>query len=319
MIIIIGIGFVLSKLKIIKQKHSAPVNAMSFKIGFLPLVARAIAPKDLLSIDFQPFGIAALMSVFTYLAVSLIMIYPFKDRFGTYLATVLPCTYINYIISGIPVFNALWPPEEGIVVSMMTLSNDLVTAPIYLTLVGIYDVRRQNIQRKAEGLEPVSFSLKTIGNILFNVIKSPILLGNIAGLLYAATGLKVPIFLKQLMQYTGDLVFSLSLLCVGVFLAQHSLMSCNWVQFIFCLFVRFFVGATIAGLFCEILGTSARIARQCMIIGAQPTAVASFVLATGARIGEGCASTLIFWTTILTVPVIIIWFSLLDALNIFVE
>ena len=319
MIIIIAIGFILSKLGYITQKDSAPLNSMSFKIGFLPLVARAMAPKDLASLDFQPFGVAALMSIGTFLVLSLMMLYPFEDRLGTYLATILPCTYINYIISGLPVFNALWPPEENIMVSLMTVANDLITAPIYLTLVGVYNVIQTNKKRKEEGLPPVSFSFKVIGGILLNVIKSPILIGNILGIIYAAIPIGYPLFLKWLLQFTGDLVFSLSLLCVGVFLAQHSLMSCNWLQFIFCLITRFFIGSIIAGLFCKALGMGPRISRQCMVIGAQPTAVASYVLSSGAHLGEGVASTLIFWTTILTVPVIIVWFSILDGLNIFVE
>ena len=319
MIVIIAIGFVLNKLGYIKGTDSAPLNAMSFKIGFLPLVARAIAPKDLATLDFQPFGIAALMSIGTFIVLSPMMLYPFKDRFGTYLSTVLPCTYINYIISGLPVFNALWPPEENIMVSMMTVANDLITAPIYLTLVGVYNVIQTNKKRREEGLPLVSFSFQTIVGILLNVIKSPFLLGNVFGIIYAAIPIGYPLYLKWLLQFTGDLVFSLSLLCVGVFLAQHSLLSCHWAQFIFCLITRFFIGSIIAGLFCKALGMAPRLARQCIVIGAQPTAVASYVLSSGAHLGEGVASTLIFWTTILTVPAIIAWFSILDGLNIFVE
>ena len=320
MIIIIAIGFVLAKLKIINEKQSAPMNQMTFKLGMLPLVARAIAPKDLATLDFRPFGIAALMSVSTYIVVAIIIfLLPLKDRFGTFLATILPCTYINYIISGIPVFNSLWPPEENIVVSLMTIANDLITAPIYLTLVGFYNVQQNNIQRKIDGLEPEKFSIKVLGGILLNVIKSPILIGNIVGIIYAALPIGYPIFLQWALQFCGDIVFSLSLICVGVFLAQHSLMSCHWLQFIFCVFVRFFVGSIIAGLYCYAFGMSARISRQCMIIGAQPTAVASYVLSSGAHLGEGVASTLIFWTTVLTVPAIIVWFSILDGLGIYVE
>ena len=215
MLIIIFIGFTLSKLKIIKPEQSNALNALSFKIGFLPLVARATASKDLATLDFKPFGIAALMSISTYLVVALMMLIPFKDRFGTYLATILPCTYINYIISGIPVFNALWPPEENIVVSLMTVANDLVTSPIYLLLVGVYHVQQENKKRKEEGLEPEKFSLKTLGGILLNVIKSPILIGNILGIVYAAIPIGYPLFLQWLLQFTGDVVFSLSLLCVG--------------------------------------------------------------------------------------------------------
>ena len=319
MIIIIAIGFILTKIKIITPKQANYLNSMAFKVGFLPLIARATASKNLSEMDFKPFFIGGLMSIGTYLFVSLIMLLPFKDRFGMYLKTILPCTYINYIISGLPIFNALWPASENIMVSLMTVSNDLVTSPIYFILVGIYQVRERNRQRIAEGLEPEKFSFKIVGWILLNLVKSPILLGNVFGIIYAALPIGYPLFLNYVLQFCGDIVLSLSLICVGNFLAQHSLISCHWLQFIFCIIVRFFVGPAIAGVFCYAIGMSPRLSRQCIIIGAQPTAVGSYMLTANSNLGQGVASTLICWTIILSVPAVIVWFSILDGLGIFVE
>ena len=217
-----------------------------------------------------------------------------------YLKTILPCTYINYVVSGMPIFNALWPASENIMVSLMTVSNDLVTSPIYFILVGIYQVRQNNKERIANGLEPEKFSFKIVGSILLNLIKSPVLLGNIFGIVYAAIPIGYPLFLKYLLQFCGDLVLSLSLICVGNFLAQHSLISCNWIQFIYCLIVRFLIGPAIAGLFCYAIGMNPRLSRQCIIIGAQPTAVGSYMLTANSNLGQGVASTLVCWTIILS-------------------
>ena len=319
MILIIAIGFILTKLKIISPYQSSALNNMTLKVGFLPLMARGMASKDIASLNFIPFCIAALMSAGTYLVMSLMMIIPFKDRFGTYLSVILSCTYINYVISGLPVFNALWPPEENIMVSLMTASNDIITSPIYLTLVGIYNVQQENKRRKAENLPPEKFSFKIIGGVFLNLAKNPILIGNILGIIYSAIPIGYPLFLQWLLQFMGDIVLALSLLCVGNFLAQHSLMSCSWWQFILCVLTRFFVGPTIAAVFCYALGLDARLSRQCIIIGAQPTAVGCYALTSTSHLGQDVASTCIFWTIVLTVPVVIIWFTILDGLGIFVE
>ncbi|EAX97969.1 Auxin Efflux Carrier family protein [Trichomonas vaginalis G3] len=317
MLLIIAVGFILAKLKIVTLKDSGPLNSVVFFIGFMPLIIRGIAPKKLAELDFKPFGIAALMSISTYCAVAFMMIYPFEDRMKMYLSTVFPTAYINYIISGIPVFNALWPAKENVMVSMMMISNDLISSPIFLIMVGIYNVIAGNRKRVENGLPPEKFSLKIIGKVLLNVVKSPILIGNVIGICYSACNIEYPIFLDRLFQYAGDMVFALALICVGVFLAQHSLISCGWIQFIFCLIVRMFIGSIFAGLWCKALGMSNRLSRQCMIIGAQPTAVASYALTSGAHMGEGVASTMIFWTTVLCVPAIIVWFSVLNGLHIY--
>lgn len=202
-------------------------------------------------------------------------------------------------------------------VNMMMICNDLVASPIFLFMVGIYNVIEENKKRVEEGLPPQKFSFKILGRVLLNVAKSPILIGNVIGISYSACNIQYSIYLDRLFQNAGDMVFALALVCVGVFLAQHSIISCRWIQFIFCMFVRLFVGSIFAGLWCKALGMNNRISRQCMIIGAQPTAVASYSLTSGAHLGEGVASTMIFWTTVLCVPAIIVWFCILDGLHIY--
>lgn len=227
MLAIIAVGFVLSKLKILSPKDSAAMNAIVFWIGFFPLLFRGIASKKLKELDFNPFAIAALMSITTYVVLTLLMIYPFKNRFKTYLATVFPTCYINYVISGVPVFNALWPPNENVLISMMMMSNDMITSPIYFLLIGIYNVIETNKRLVAEGFPKERFSIKVLGKILLTVIKSPILIGIICGIIYSATGIPFPIFLDQIMMHAANMVFALALICVGVFLANHSLVSCG--------------------------------------------------------------------------------------------
>lgn len=319
MLLIILVGYILAKMKIVSPKESASLTRLYFYAGFMQLIIRGIVPRKLDELDFKSFGIAALMSISTYIAVALIMLYPFKNRFGTYLSTVFPTTYINYIISGTPVFNALWPPKESVLVNMMMIANDLISSPIFLFLVGIYNAIENNKKRRANGLPPEKFSFSIIGNVLLGVIKSPILIGNVVGIIYSACKIPYPIFIDRYLQFAGDMVFALALVGVGIFLAQNSLISCDWRQFIFCMITRCFIGPALAGLWCKALGMSARTSRQCIIIGAQPTAVASFAITSTNHLGEGCASTMILWTTILCVPTIIVWFAILDGLHLYVE
>ena len=319
MIIIISIGYILCKKGIFVQKDTASVNSFVFKVCFLPLLAKGFATKKMNELDFRPFFVSTCMVLSLFIILSILFLFPLKDKFGYYLSTILPITYINYIISGLPIFNALWSSNENVVISLMTLSNDLIAGPIYLTLVGFYNVSLHNKKRKEEGLEDEEYSFAVCGRVMFNVFKSPILLGNIIGIIYSLTGLPFPIYLLKLTQYMGDKALPLALFGVGVFLAQHSLMSCEWSQFFICLFSRFFLSALVSIGFCLLFGLPSRLSRQCIIIGAQPTAVASYILSSNAGIGQNVASTMILWSTVITVPVIVILFSLLDYFNLFIE
>ena len=317
MIFIIILGFVCTKFKIIPKKESDILNRFVFRIGFFPLTIRSLAGKKIEEMNFYPLAIGTLMSITVYILSALMMIYPFKDRMNSYLSTVFPSNYINYVISGIPIFEALWDPSEESMIPIITLSNDLVTSPIFLFLSALYQMKKNKASGKDENKQPSG--AKMIWPILKKVIKNPILLGNLAGLLYTCTSLPVPLYLQELWNILGDLCLPISLFCVGAFLSEHSLISCHWLKFITALVIRIFIGPAFAAVYSYLLKLPARLARQCVIIASQPTAVACFQLALNAGVGPGAASTMIFWTTILTVPTLIVWTLIMDSLHLFEE
>ena len=52
---------------------------------------------------------------------------------------------------------------------------------------------------------------------------------------------------------------------------------------------------------------------------AQPTAAAAYLLAEASGLGQGIASTMVFWSTIVCIPAIIFWLWLFDATGLFPE
>lgn len=319
MLIIIIIGFITTKFKIIPKKQSDPVNSFVFTCGFMMLTLRTLAGKDAHDFNFIPLAVGALHSVSVYIVSALMMAVPMRDKFGFYLSSVFPVAYLNYVISGIPIFTSLWPIEESVVISMITLSNDLVSSPIFLILSGIYEIYNENKILKEQGMPKKKFTCSIILSILFRCFKNPILIGNLLGLLYAVTALPVPLFLSEIMKLLGDTVLPLSLFCIGAFLAEHSIVSCPFPQFIMCLLLRMFLGPFFGLIYSLVLKLPARLARQCVVLTCQPTAVAAYTLSIAAKVGTGASSTMIFWSTALTVPTLIIWITIMDKFNLFVE
>lgn len=147
----------------------------------------------------------------------------------------------------------------------------------------------------------------------------PILIVDICGFVYAATGLKVPTYLVSLTKMMGDVVLPLSFFSVGIFLAQHSFIACHWLKFVVMLLIRHVISPLLAAVFAYLLHFNNKLARQCTLMTASPTAVACYLITSSSGIGTGAASTMIFWTTVLSVPFIIAWIAFLDKFNIFPE
>ena len=319
MLIITAVGFILAKLRIFHPDDVPILNKFVFKINFIPLMARVIMVKKLSELNFMPLLDSALASIATYLLILIVFFFHFKDKFAMFLSVVLPSAYINYVVSGLPVFNAIWDPSEGVVVSILTLANDILVVPAYLVLSEIYILRKNNEKRVQNGEPKISFSKKQALKIFLHVIKSPILIGDICGFVYAATGLKVPTYLVSLTKMMGDVVLPLSLFSVGIFLAQHSFIACHWLKFVVMLLIRHVISPLLAAVFAYLLHFNNKLARQCTLMTASPTAVACYLITSSSGIGTGAASTMIFWTTVLSVPFIIAWIAFLDKFNIFPE
>jgi predicted permease len=237
-----------------------------------------------------------------------------------YLSTLLPSIYVNYLIVGIPIFDAIWDPHDNVMIAVMSLSNDLVTLPAYLILSNIYCIRRANREHIAasDGLEE-KFSPRIIGRILIDLITNPIVIGNAAGFSYAATRLPVFPFLADVLKYLGDAVLALSLFSVGGFLSQQSLIACGWPHFLTALGVRHFVMPFFVALLSAAFHISGKLTRQCILMSCCPSATASYLLTDRANVGTGVASTMIFWSTVFCVPCQLLWYFCLDKLGIFVE
>lgn len=276
-----------------------------------------MAPKNVRELNFMPLALSGLMVVGAHLALLPVFLLPLKDKFYTYLSLTLPGICVTYIVIGLPIFASLWDESKNTVVSIITLSNDLIMTPIYLILAKIYQIRRDNAEKREKGELTETFSWRILLQILKTVVTSSIVIGNLCGMAWSLTRLQLPLFLIRLMEYMGDIVLPLSLFCVGGFLAQHSMIACHWLEFIVCMLVRHVVCPLITALLAASFRTSGELARQCIVLTALPSGVMTYLMSENSGIGPGVASTMIFWTTIAHVPMIILWTVILDKLNLF--
>lgn len=318
-VLMIAVGFIVCKFKVIPLTIISTMNKFLFKICFTFLVARALMSKKLSELNFTVLGVCACTSFTTMILLLLLLLIPVKDRFKFYLSTMLPATYVNYVIIGIPIFNSIWGSENNSIAFIIALSNDGVTSPVFLFLSGIYKVYSANRVHREKGEPTEKFSCYMLLQIIMSIIFSPIIIGYIIGFLWSGVQIPIPKCVSTFTTLLGDAILSLSCLCVGGFLAEHSLLSCHWAKFLIAVIVRHILMPAIDIFWCKIFKLSNIESRQIIVMASLPTAVASYLLSANAGVGEGVASTMIFWTNVFFIPVVILWFMVLDKFNLFPE
>ncbi|OHT10064.1 hypothetical protein TRFO_20785 [Tritrichomonas foetus] len=152
-LLIIIVGYVCTWLKIVPAKDFGTLNLFTAKCCFFFMTFRSLAGKDKDVLDFRPLAISVLMSLTLYLIFAIIIFLPFNDSFGLYISIVFPTVYVNYFISGLPIFLALWDESETAVITVILIANDLMCSPIFLTLAKIHELRIQRQKRKTEQME----------------------------------------------------------------------------------------------------------------------------------------------------------------------
>lgn len=320
MLLTILIGFLVNKFHLLPQQSVGVINKYLLKLCYLPLMMHVIGISELKHISIMPFVIGVCGNLSSHLLLLIIFAFPLKDRFKTYISSALPSIYINYLIVGFPMFNAIWPEKENVMITVMCLSNDLLSVPIYLLLSNIYLIREENKKHKEanDGIT-TKFSFKIFLIIGQRLITNPIIIGIALGFVYAATGWHFCGYVNTILNTFGNSVLALCLYCVGGFLSQHSLIACNVYNFIFCVIVRHVVMPAFVALYSYAFHLSGKLSRQCTIMSCLPTATATYILTTNTGIGQGLASTMIFWTTLFCVLFMLLWLFFFNSLNIFPE
>lgn len=326
-LLIIGVGFMLSRFKVFSRKEFKVFNQVNSKI-FLPfLLFRSLASRKMKDITFLPLYNALLMSISTQILVAIICaIIPFKDKLGTYLSTVISSVYINYLIIGLPIFNSIWGTEYNHIPAICTFTHYIILVPMYIILAQIWNVQQKKNQQSTDDHqdnEQNSFkhriSIKDVGLAFYTTIKTPLLIGDIIGLIWSAIGIGFFPYFNIIGKYFGDAVLVFALVSIGRFLQVNSLLSCHWLHLVSCLFIRCFVCPGFSALYAYLMKFDGRLARQCIVLSSLPAANAGFVLSSEMGIGANVASAMVFWSLLIIVPVLFFWFFLFNHFNLFTE
>jgi len=312
MLIIIGIGWVLANSKIISPQMFSSANKFTSKLCLPMLMFTTLCKNKIREISFTPLFITLLMNISCHIILCLVFLFGFSKPLELFVTLEISSCYVNYIVIGLPIFTSIWGESSSQVAVVCPFSHFLFLVPLFMLLTELV-----KISNTEDPLSRKKITLKDVWNALLTSLKTPLLVGAFIGLAWSCTGLKPPIFVEKLSKIMGDVVVVFSLLCIGSFLENNSVFACDWRILVTCLAMRFFIAPLTTIGWCHLLRIDNLLSKQCTILTSMPLSTVAYLLATTTGFGIGSSSSVVFWSVILVVPIIMMWFFLLDYFNVY--
>lgn len=322
MLILIGIGWALQKLKIMTAAEFGCLNKLCSKVGLPFLMFSTFVKQSIRNMSWWSLLITSMVNASVHIILCLSFIIWRENGLEKYVTLQISTCYVNYIIIGLPIFTSIWGEESSKIIVICPFFHYFFVVPLYMLLTNIAKIKKEkeSLNQKDDGKKYVyHLTCKDIALAFWNSIKTPLLVGAFLGLIWAATGIKAPIFVIRVSKYIGDFVVVFSLLCIGSFLEKNSIVACEWTTLVICIVIRFVISPLLGIGFSKALKIQGTLGRQCSILSTMPLSTVAYILATSTGYGQAATSSVVFWTVILVIPSIIFWFWFIDKLELFPE
>lgn len=155
-------------------------------------------------------------------------------------------------------------------------------------------------------------SLKALRTMSARVVKNPLIIFSMLGLIFAQLHIPVPETLLVSMQLVGNMATGIALIALGMSLEVHGIPAAlrrTWPDVL----IKLFLHPAIVWGFLLLWPVPETFFQSAMIISAMPTAVNTFILAGGMGMDERYACDLVAMTTVLGPLSIPIWVALIGV------
>lgn len=200
---IIALGWLISKFKLANQSWLKPIGDFSFYIGFPALIFSNLIElpisKDLLSKGFY-YNSALSLGVLSLLLVSFLFLKISRSNKATLVICFL---FGNMAFMGIPILTALNPQLK---------QEASLNASIHLFWVftlGLFIIEWLTLEKP------------NTKKILLNLLKNPLLLSVVFGLLFNSLSVSIPKVVIRPIEMLGQTVSPLVMLMIGIFIYAH--------------------------------------------------------------------------------------------------
>ncbi|WP_165767243.1 AEC family transporter [Parendozoicomonas haliclonae] len=301
----IALGWIGSR-TLINQELMPGLNRFVYYFAVPALLfqsARQISPEEL----WKPLPIGALMVgiVLTAMVTVVTSWSVFKTRQGDQLVIrQLLTTFSNYAYMGIPVVTAFVGDAGFLAMITIILITNLV-------LIGSAQILLQTFQRDRS--QSLSVGRQIAGVVQQSLLKSPVFLSSVIGLLFSAGDLALPGVLEKGLNAIGSTTVPLALFCLGAAL-QFRQSGSSVLELITLIAFKLFLHPSLTVLAIVLLGVSDPIWITVLILmSALPTGALAHVVAQHHKVYANETSLVITVTTLLSLLTLPVWVQIAQA------
>ena len=207
-VILIAIGFIAGRAGLMPGESVKHLSRLVFTVFHVPLLFRTMVYVKPESLQWMP-----LLAYLLGMALMYVVMFVAAGRNRRAAVLGLAASYSNTVMIGIALIQFAYG-EQGVAVLLALIT---VHSLIMLTLASLVlewvTLREKAAQQTSRDL--LSHTLQTV----WNTFKQPMIFPIVAGLLYAQTGLGLPVFIDRPLQLLGNAFSPLAVVLVGLTLA----------------------------------------------------------------------------------------------------
>jgi malonate transporter and related proteins len=298
---VIGLGILLAQLRILDAASQRLLVRLAFYVASPALMITVLGEADISRV-FSANLVASIISVVVVTAVYVLLArLVWRRTAGDTVIGTFATAYVNAGNLGLPI--AAYVLGDASLVAPMLLTQLLVLQPFGLAVLDLVALRgRASTTRREQVLR-----------ILSRIVRNPLTVGSVLGLLLSISGLQLPTFIADPLHLVGGMAVPAMLLAFGVSLRLGPLPGAGEppVQVATIVALKLLLQPSCAYLAARLLGLDGLDVFAVTVIAALPTAQNVFTFAVRYDTGVTLARDSIFISTLASVPVLIVIAALL--------
>jgi malonate transporter and related proteins len=298
---VIGLGILLAQIRILDEASQRMLIRLAFFVASPALMITVLGEADISRI-FSASLVASVSSVFVAASVYLMLArWVWRRTAGETVIGTFASAYVNAGNLGLPI--AAYVLGDASLIAPMLLTQLLVLQPVGLAVLDLMTSRGRAF----------TTGRQQVLRILSRIVRNPLTIGSLLGLLLSISGLRLPAVIADPLQLVAGMAVPAMLLAYGVSLRLGPLPGAGEppVQVATIVALKLLLQPACAYLAARLLGLEGLDVLAVTVIAALPTAQNVFTHAVRYNTGVILARDSIFISTLASVPVLIVIAALL--------
>lgn len=203
--LLLALGYLSVKLNLLSKLQIAAVGAFVIKVALPALLLQSLSAKDLHEIWFpEYFAVYGGATFLLYIAAFFILSHYFKNTKSETAVLSLGASMSNTGLIGAAVLTLLMGQKAMTYISLVVIIESVFLIPAVLVLAELNMKKSGNVNLFA-----------IIKNTVLTLVKNPIFMGVVFGIIFAAFKIKIPHQLDQVLLMLGQTASPLALFAIG--------------------------------------------------------------------------------------------------------